>query len=415
MSVQLSPQEQFNLITKGLQEVLNAQIIKDVLEKEQRPLKIYWGTAPTGKPHCGYFVPMIKLAHFLKAGCEVTVLVADLHAFLDNMKAPLEVVQYRSKYYEFIVKSILKSIGVPIDKLHFIVGSSYQRGGDYIMDLFKLSNVVSQNDAKRAGADVVKQVANPLLSGLIYPLMQAIDEEHLGVDAQFGGIDQRKIFVLAEENLPSLGYKKRGHLMNPMVPGLGQGGKMSASDPNSKIDIIEDPKIVKKKINSAYCAPGELKDNGLIAFTEFVIQPIDELKTGKDGSFSLYIDRPEKFGGPIKYDSIESLKKDYEEGKLSPPDLKTGVADKINELLKPIREEFENNKEFQEAQAKGYPIATPKQEKKVKKPKNKGSKYPGASASSTTTDVDPKTESDIAATVSSVEEATSKLDEVKLE
>ena len=29
---------------------------------------------------------MIKLAHFLKAGCEVTVLLADLHAFLDNMK-----------------------------------------------------------------------------------------------------------------------------------------------------------------------------------------------------------------------------------------------------------------------------------------------------------------------------------------
>ncbi len=82
------PQEQFDLITKNLQEVLNPQIIKNVLEVEKRPLKIYWGTAPTGRPHCGYFVPMTKLAHFLKAGCEVTVLLADLHAFLDNMKAP---------------------------------------------------------------------------------------------------------------------------------------------------------------------------------------------------------------------------------------------------------------------------------------------------------------------------------------
>ena len=35
--------------------------------------------------------------------------------------------------------------------------------------------------------------------------------------------------------------------MNPMVPGLGQGGKMSASDPNSKIDIIEEPKVVKRR------------------------------------------------------------------------------------------------------------------------------------------------------------------------
>lgn len=28
---------------------------------------------------------------------------------------------------------------------------------------------------------------------------QALDEEHLKVDAQFGGVDQRKIFTLAEK------------------------------------------------------------------------------------------------------------------------------------------------------------------------------------------------------------------------
>jgi tyrosyl-tRNA synthetase len=30
-------------------------------------------------------------------------------------------------------------------------------------------------------------------------LFQALDEEHLGVDAQFGGVDQRKIFTFAEK------------------------------------------------------------------------------------------------------------------------------------------------------------------------------------------------------------------------
>lgn len=378
MSVISDPVEQYNLITKNLQEVLNGAIIKNVLENEKRPLKIYWGTAPTGKPHCGYFVPMLKLAHFLKAGCEVKVLLADLHAFLDNMKAPLEVVNYRAKYYECVVKAILTSINVPIDKLIFVVGSSYQLTAEYTMDIFRMSNIVSQNDAKRAGADVVKQVANPLLSGLIYPLMQALDEEHLGVDAQFGGVDQRKIFVLAEENLQSIGYKKRAHLMNPMVPGLGQGGKMSASDPNSKIDILDDPKQVRKKVNSAYCAPGEIENNGLIAFIEYVIQPIQELKAEKDNVFSLDIDRPEKYGGPISYDSVDELKADFVSGKLSPVDLKSGVADKIIELLAPIRESFEASEEFKEAQAKGYPVEQPKSEKKVKKQKNKGTRYPGA-------------------------------------
>lgn len=46
--------------------------------------------------------------------------------------------------------------------------------------------------------------------------LQALDEEYLHCDAQFGGVDQRKIFTFAEKYLPSLGYKKRAHLMNPM-------------------------------------------------------------------------------------------------------------------------------------------------------------------------------------------------------
>ncbi len=35
-------------------------------------------------------------------------------------------------------------------------------------------------------------------------------------DAQFGGVDQRKIFTFSEKYLPQLGYAKRIHLMNPM-------------------------------------------------------------------------------------------------------------------------------------------------------------------------------------------------------
>lgn len=143
---------------------------------------------------------MTKIAHFLKAGAEVTILLADLHAFLDNMKAPLELVEFRSQYYERIVKTILSSIGVPIEKLKFTIGRSYQLNGDYTLDIFRMANVVSQNDAKRAGADVVKQVSNPLLSGLIYPIMQALDEQYLDVDAQFGGLDQRKILFLLKNN-----------------------------------------------------------------------------------------------------------------------------------------------------------------------------------------------------------------------
>lgn len=52
-----------------LQEVLGEERVKQILQ--ERELKLYWGTATTGKPHVAYFVPMSKIADFLKAGCEV--------------------------------------------------------------------------------------------------------------------------------------------------------------------------------------------------------------------------------------------------------------------------------------------------------------------------------------------------------
>jgi tyrosyl-tRNA synthetase len=57
------------LITRNLQEYLGGDRIKEILK--ERDVKIYWGTATTGKPHIGYFVPMTKIADFLHAGCEV--------------------------------------------------------------------------------------------------------------------------------------------------------------------------------------------------------------------------------------------------------------------------------------------------------------------------------------------------------
>lgn len=64
--------------------------------------------------------------NILQAGAHVTVLFADLHAYLDNMKAPWTLLQKRTEYYERLIKAVLSSIGVPLDKLTFIRGTDYQ-------------------------------------------------------------------------------------------------------------------------------------------------------------------------------------------------------------------------------------------------------------------------------------------------
>ena len=125
----------------------------------------------------------------VKLKCNDPFLI-DVHAFLDNLKAPIELVRYRVEYYKHVLQATFKSLGVPIDKLLFKVGSEHQLTPGYTMDVYKMTSIVTEHDAKKAGAEVVKQVASPLLSGLIYPGLQALDEQYLDCDFQFGGVDQ---------------------------------------------------------------------------------------------------------------------------------------------------------------------------------------------------------------------------------
>lgn len=341
----MNTQEKYDLITRNLQEVVGEEELKAHLATKD--LKIYWGTAPTGKPHVGYFVPMFKIRDFLNAGCEVTILVADIHAFLDNMKSTWEQLEARTAYYTFIITQMLKSVGADVSKLKFVTGRDYQVKEDFCLDLYKISALTNTRDTIRAGAEVVKQVDNPKMSNLLYPLLQALDEEYLHVDAQFGGVDQRKIFVLAREFLPKLGYNKRIHLMNPMVGGLG-GDKMSSSDENSKIDILDPAKKVQKKLNKAHCVEGEPDGNFFIDFSRIVLFP---WLADKEEDF--VINRPDQYGGKIVFTSYDALVSAFSSKELHPADLKLGVGDYINGLLEPIRVAAETD-EVAEMMRKGY-------------------------------------------------------------
>ncbi|SPQ26567.1 17227751-65ca-4db9-b947-1243a3150efc [Thermothielavioides terrestris] len=357
------------LIKENLAEVLNEEIIQKILDEGKHP-KIYWGTATTGRPHCGYFVPAIKIAQFLAAGCDVTILLADIHGFLDNLKAPLELVMHRAEFYRHIITAMLQAVGVSTEKLRVVLGSSYQKSAEYVMDVYKMASLISEHDAKKAGAEVVKQTDNAPLSGLLYPILQVLDEQYLDCDAQFGGMDQRKLFTAAKEWLPKLGYRERAHLLNPMVPGL-HGGKMSSSDPDSKIDLLDPPETVAKKIKKAVAAPQVVEENGLLAFIEFVLLPAARLR----GSGEFRVDRERDGLEPLVYTDIEKIREDYKSDVLTPQLLKPAVARDLNALLAPIQEAFQASKEWQEIAEKAYP-PPPKKEKKVK---NKGTRYPGAS------------------------------------
>ncbi|RJE23118.1 tyrosyl-tRNA synthetase [Aspergillus sclerotialis] len=361
----------FDLISEDLAEIINPELIETVLA-EKRNLRVYWGdatrTATTGRPHTGYFLAAIKIAQLLAAGCEVVILLADIHGVLDNLKSPIELVENRAKYYRKIIESVLKSLGVSTEKLEFVLGSSYQKTPEYVMDVYRLSTLVSEHDARKAGAEVVKQSENAPLSSLLYPILQVLDEEHLKVDVQLGGMDQRKLFVAATEWLPKLGYRKRAHLITPLIGGLS-GGKMSSSTQDGKIDLLDPPAIISKKIRKAEAVPTIVEDNGIIALVEYILLPAAALR----GSREFRVDR--KDADPLVYTDIKKLHEDYRNDILTPQLLKPSVAAGLISLMAPIQEEYQASPEWQEITLRGYP--PPVVQKKPKKAKGKGTRHPG--------------------------------------
>ncbi len=320
-------EEKFLLIKRNIQEIITEGELISLLKKKNP--HVYLGTAITGKPHIAYFLWVLKLSDFLKAGFKVTVLLADLHGALDN--TPWDVLDKRYKYYRTIILLMFKAVNVDIKKLKIIKGSDFQLKKEYIMDVLKMSSFVTINDCKKAASGIVKFGENPKLSGLIYPIMQALDEVYLNTDIQYGGIDQRKILMFARENLPKLKYKARIEVMNPMIPGL-EGEKMSASIESSKIDLLDDEETVNNKVKNAYCEAGVVEGNGILAFLKYVIMTI---KSDKGEKFK--VGRDKKYGGDLVFNNYEDVENAFLNKKLHPLDLKNAVAFEINNLLKPVR------------------------------------------------------------------------------
>ncbi|HLC31831.1 MAG TPA: tyrosine--tRNA ligase [Candidatus Nanoarchaeia archaeon] len=318
--------EKFTLVQRNTSEIIGESDLKELLSMKKKPV-VYLGTAITGSPHIAYFLWAHKLADFARAGFSVKLLLADVHGALDG--TGWDLLEARYAYYSAIIPLMFESLGVSKKSVLFVKGSDFELSKKYMFDLLKLSTLVGVHDATKAASEVVKLGDNPRLAGILYPLMQALDEEYLGVDVQYGGVDQRKIFVLAGEVLPKIGYRKRVHVMTPMLPGL-IGSKMSASVPASKIDLLDDEVTVRKKINAAECVAGN-PDNGLMAFLKHLIFVVK-----KDRKESFVVERKAEHGGKLVYASYEDLERDFISQKLHPGDLKAAVAREIISLLEPM-------------------------------------------------------------------------------
>ena len=321
--------ERLKLMKRGTVEVLTDDDLEKLLKEKKKP-SAYIGRATTGPLHIGHLIPLGKVFDFQNAGVDVKILLADIHASLDDLKAKWEDLDKRVDYTK---KCIEMSFDWP-KKLNFVKGSKFQLEKDYVMDIWKIATIATVDRTTRAASEVTR-MKNPKTSELVYPIMQALDEQYLGVDIQFGGTDQRHIMAFAREYLPKIGYEKRVEIMTPLLSSLlGPDTKMSSSIPDSVIKVYDSEESIKKKIKKAYCPEKVIENNPLIQITNLLILPVD-------GKFSIL--RDAKFGGDVEIKTQDELEKMFVEGKLHPVDLKEAVSSYLINKFKKVRAYWEKN------------------------------------------------------------------------
>ncbi|MFC7077644.1 tyrosine--tRNA ligase [Haloarcula halophila] len=330
--------ERLALTTRHTREVVTEDELAALFEDGDP--SAYIGYAPTGEMHIGHFTTMRKLADFLQAGIDVTVLIADLHAHLDDEKSPFDLLDARSEYYEVAIEGMIEAAGADPDDIEFVRGTDFQLDEEYSLEMYRMAAETTIARSQRAASEVVRESESPNLGGLIYPLMQTLDVKALDADIAYGGIDQRGIYMLSREVLPDHGGESPVCLFAPLLSGLS-GGKMSASDASSKVNLNDAPDVVEEKIGQAYCPQGEAEDNGVLEYLEYLVFPV-LAERGED----LVIERPEEYGGDLVYGSYDDLEANFLSGDLHPADLKPAAAAAISAVIDPIRERLDANPEL---------------------------------------------------------------------
>ena len=331
--------ERLDLTTRHTQEVVTQEELETLLAEREEP-RAYIGYAPTGEMHIGHFTTMRKLADFIRAGLDVTVLIADLHAHLDEQKSPFDLLEARADYYEAAIRAMIDAAGADPDAITFVRGREFELDEDYSLELLRMAAETTISRAQRAASEVVRESDSPNLGGLLYPLMQTLDVDALDADIAYGGVDQRGIYMLSREILPDHGGKAPICIFAPLLSGLS-GGKMSASDESSKVNLNDSPEAVTEKLNGAYCPMGEVEDNGVLEYVKYLVFPILD-ERGED----FVVERPEEYGGDLVYESYADLEDDFVEEELHPQDLKNAAGEYISEVIDPIRTRLDDQPEL---------------------------------------------------------------------
>jgi tyrosyl-tRNA synthetase len=268
--------------------------------------------------------------------------LADWHSFINNkLGGNWENILKAAKYFGEGFKFLCP-------KAKIILGSDlYHNNDEYWKDVIRFSKHITVARNARCLTIMGRSEKDNLdFAQYLYPPMQAVDVKYLGEDIPQGGMDQRKVHVLAREVFPKLGWKKPIAIHNYLLMGLAEptnvisedklekviAAKMSKSKPWTCIFIHDSDEQIKEKLLKAWCPERQASFNPVLELVKHIIFHEKE---------EFVIERTEKYGGDIRFSSYQELEDVYIRGELHPQDLKLSVAREIAEIIKPVRKHFE--------------------------------------------------------------------------
>jgi tyrosyl-tRNA synthetase len=345
----LTLDEKIALLKEVGEEIIDLEELREMIKwkvDHNKKIYAYDGFEPSGNIHIAQgLLRAINVNKITKAGINFKFLIADWHAAANKkFGGKLEVIK---RVGDFFIE-VWKVSGMDLSKVEFIYASDLVKEDKYWELVLQIGIETTLKRVKRCTQIMGREESDKLYaSQILYPLMQCADIFYLPADICQLGLDQRKVNMLAREVAKKLNKPKPVAIHHHMLMGLNNPPsndlkgidrivklKMSKSDPDSSIFMLDSPNDVNRKIKKAYCPPKQIKENPVLEYCKYIIfELVDIVK----------IERPEKYGGIVEYSTYEDLEKDYRQGKLNPPDLKPAVAKYINQFLAPVIEHFEKD------------------------------------------------------------------------
>ncbi len=212
---------------------------------------LYTGRGPSESVTLGHLVPWIFTKYLQdKFGAELYFQFTDDEKFLNSDKLTLE----KTSKYSYSNMLDLIALGFDPKKTFVFTDTRYMR------TLYPIAAQIAKH-VTLSTAKAVFGFENSTNVGMIFfPTLEAVPcflpsvLKGKNIPCLIpAAIDQDPYWRgIAREVAPKLGFYKPAQMHCKFLPGLGQGGKMSASDPETAIFTTDSPAIVEKKVKAAF-------------------------------------------------------------------------------------------------------------------------------------------------------------------